>query len=71
VVDGNFSAKHMKMKHPDQDIWLSNGMGYMVEWDRYKSHLDKALVTHEVWSPPSAVQPLSMTYGSEGCMCKS
>ena len=48
MVDGNFSAEHMKMKHPDQDIWLSNGMGYMVEWDSYKHHLDEAVATHEV-----------------------
>jgi hypothetical protein len=58
VVDGNFSAEHMKMKNPDQDIWLSNGMGYMVEWDRYKSHIDEAVVTHEVQSFLSAVKLL-------------
>jgi len=48
VVDGNFSAEHMKMKHPEQDIWFSNGLGYMVEWEPYKRHLDVAVVTHEV-----------------------
>jgi hypothetical protein len=58
VVDGNFSAEHMKMKYPDQDIWLSNGMGYMVEWKRYKSHLDEAVVTHEVSSSLFAVHPV-------------
>jgi hypothetical protein len=71
VVDGNFSAEHMRMKNPDQDIWLSNGMGYMVEWDHYKSHLDEAIETYEVCSSQSALQPGLMSYGSEGCMCKS
>jgi hypothetical protein len=46
-------------------------MGYMVEWDRYKSHLDQAVVTHEVCSTLSAFLPLSMSYGSESCLCKS
>src|SRR5215472_17828221 len=28
VVDSNFLADHMKMKNPDKDISLNNGLGY-------------------------------------------
>lgn len=39
VIDGNFSAEHLKMKRPEEDIALSPGRRYMVEPERYKLHL--------------------------------
>jgi hypothetical protein len=39
VIDGNFSAEHLKMKRPENDIALSPGGRYMVEPERYESHL--------------------------------
>ena len=39
TVDGNFQADHIKSCRPDLDIRLSNGLGYMVEEDRYKEYL--------------------------------
>lgn len=42
VMDGNFSADHMKMRCPEADVGLSNGMGFMVEDHRYKEHLKQA-----------------------------
>ncbi|KIJ57513.1 hypothetical protein HYDPIDRAFT_104148, partial [Hydnomerulius pinastri MD-312] len=29
VLDGNFTAQHMKMKKPEDDVALSDGLGYM------------------------------------------
>jgi hypothetical protein len=52
VVDGNFSAEHMKMQHPENDVFLSNGLGYMVEWGPYEEHLNESVVTKEVCHPP-------------------
>ena len=40
VIDGNFSAEHLKMKQPQDDIALSPGGRYMVEPKRYELHLD-------------------------------
>ena len=40
VIDGNFSAEHLKMKQPEEDVALSPGGRYMVEPNRYKLHLD-------------------------------
>jgi hypothetical protein len=40
VIDGNFSAEHLKMKRPEQDVALSPGGRYMVEPKRYELHLN-------------------------------
>ena len=39
VIDGNFSAEHLKMKYPEGDVALSPGGRYMVEPERYELHL--------------------------------
>ena len=39
VIDGNFSAEHLKMKQPEEDVALSPGGRYLVEPERYESHL--------------------------------
>ena len=40
VIDGNFSAEHLKMRQPEKDVPLSPGGRYMVEPKRYESHLN-------------------------------
>ena len=40
VIDGNFSAEHLKMKQPEEDVALSPGGRYMVEPNRYELHLN-------------------------------
>jgi len=40
VIDGNFSAEHLKMRRPEGDIALSPGGRYMVEPKRYELHLN-------------------------------
>jgi hypothetical protein len=42
-VDGNFSLEHMKMKKDADDVFLSDGEGYMVQWMPYKQHLDASI----------------------------
>ena len=39
VIDGNFSAEHLKMKKPEGDVALSPGGRYMVEPKKYQLHL--------------------------------
>ena len=39
MIDGNFSAEHLKMKRPEEDVSLSPGGRYMVEPNRYEMHL--------------------------------
>jgi hypothetical protein len=48
VVDGNFSAEHMKMLKAEKDVRLVNGEGYMVEEDRYQRHLKNSSDQKEV-----------------------
>lgn len=47
-MDGNFSAEHLKMRRPEDDIILSNGDTFMVGNDTYKKHLAVAIEHKEV-----------------------
>ncbi|KAI6036179.1 hypothetical protein BKA83DRAFT_4120066 [Pisolithus microcarpus] len=47
VIDGNFTAQHMKMNKPELDVALSNGKGFMVAEVPYQSHLKQSLDSKE------------------------
>jgi len=51
VIDGNFTADHLKMKRPENDVALSPGGRYMVEPSRYQAHLESAIDHREVSNP--------------------
>jgi hypothetical protein len=42
VMDGNFSAEHMAMRRPDDDVMLTDGAAFMVGTEDYKAHLAEA-----------------------------
>src|SRR5882724_7165191 len=48
VADGNFTADHMKMRNPEDDVNFTHGYGYVVEEGRYKQHLSDAQEFKEV-----------------------
>jgi len=48
VTDGNFSADHLKQKHPGDDIWLLQGQGMITGGERYKEHLKVAVEKYTV-----------------------
>jgi hypothetical protein len=60
VLDGNFTAQHMKMKNPGDDIVLSDGLGYMVMEGPYEEHIANTFKSKEVSSSSGYVCP--------GCM---
>ncbi|KAI6102043.1 hypothetical protein EV401DRAFT_2061243 [Pisolithus croceorrhizus] len=45
VMDGNFTAQHMKMNKPELDAALSGGTGYMVSEGPYQSYLQQYMNT--------------------------
>ncbi|KAI6110239.1 hypothetical protein EV401DRAFT_2059488 [Pisolithus croceorrhizus] len=47
VMDGNFTAQHMKMNKPELDVALSDGKGYMVSEVPYHSHLQQSFDSKE------------------------
>ncbi|KIK75166.1 hypothetical protein PAXRUDRAFT_173557, partial [Paxillus rubicundulus Ve08.2h10] len=47
VVDGNFSAQHMKIKIPEDDVSLSDGLACMVESSAYSDHISGAVEAKE------------------------
>ncbi|KAI6097641.1 hypothetical protein EV401DRAFT_2061676 [Pisolithus croceorrhizus] len=51
VIDGNFTAQHMKMNKPEMDVSLSDGKGYMVSEIPYQSHLQQSVDNKEVGGP--------------------
>lgn len=42
VVDGNFTAVHQKQRRPEDDVWLTNGTGFMTGQPDYLHHLSIA-----------------------------
>jgi hypothetical protein len=49
VVDGNFTAQHMKMRKPEDDVALSDGLAYMVANEPYQNHIAQAANNEEVY----------------------
>jgi len=49
-MDGNFQAEHMRMKNPENDVLLSDGTGFMVSKEPYKSHLKSAVERWQISS---------------------
>ncbi|KAG1739749.1 hypothetical protein EDB19DRAFT_1895447 [Suillus lakei] len=47
VVDGNFTAQHMKMKTPEDDVSLADGKGYMVTEESYQNHITESVEERE------------------------
>ena len=39
MIDGNFTAVHLRQKHPENDVFLSDGTGYMTSREPYLKHL--------------------------------
>lgn len=48
VVDGNFTADHVRQKRPMDDVWLLDGEGMMTERAQYARHLAIAVETPSV-----------------------
>lgn len=55
MVDGNFKAENLKMKKPEEDVALHDGLGYMVESQNYDQHLKVAV------DPPNVSQIISLS----------
>lgn len=46
MADGNFTANHLRQKNVDDDVFLTNGEGFMTAVEPYECHLRDA-ATHE------------------------
>ena len=42
VINGKFTAVHLRQKHPENDVWLTDGTGYMAQQAPYQEHLKVA-----------------------------
>lgn len=51
VVDGNFTAEHLKMRNPHDDVVIADGSAFMVKSDMYENHLKVATEIKEVLHP--------------------
>ena len=41
-MDGNFSAQHLKMKHPENDVKYADGHAFCTTSEPFKAHLKTA-----------------------------
>ena len=48
MIDGNFTAQHMKMRKPKDDVSLSDGLEYIVANEPYQKHVAQAANNEEV-----------------------
>ena len=48
VVDGNFSALHQRQRAEENEPWLKNGEGFLVERAPYQEHLATATEIKQV-----------------------
>jgi hypothetical protein len=48
VLDGNFKLSHLKQKRPEDDVWLADGHGMMMEQEPYLLHLATAIEIQQV-----------------------
>ncbi|KAG2068471.1 hypothetical protein BDR04DRAFT_1024607 [Suillus decipiens] len=78
VMDRNFKAKYLHPIKPHDEVWLSDGLGFMVGKDRYKLHLAEAsdmvekLSCNNHWAinQANAVQHKLESMGIRGVACK-
>jgi hypothetical protein len=47
-MDGNFTAEHLKMANPEDDVRLRDGAGFLATDQPYKDHLAVAIEIKEV-----------------------
>lgn len=52
TLDGNFDAKHHRMRNPAADVWLEDGTGFMVNSAAYAEHMRLATDAHSKQGPP-------------------
>jgi hypothetical protein len=48
VMDGNFTADHIRQVRPNDDVWLTDGEGMMTAREPYAAHIKRAKETQEV-----------------------
>jgi hypothetical protein len=56
-VDGNFHADHLVMRHPEDDVALEDGCGFMVQTEPYKVHLEESVEFKQVCNRPLYLFP--------------
>jgi len=75
VIDGNRKTDHMKMKCPEDDVWLEDGEGYFVSRASYAEHLRtaksiKQVILHICGSPVSQLndfeKPICVEHKASG-----
>ena len=49
-MDGNYKADHMKMKKPEDDVWIIDGEGYFASCKEYQYHVETAKYPKQVKS---------------------
>ncbi|KAG1723311.1 uncharacterized protein EDB91DRAFT_1087858, partial [Suillus paluster] len=62
-MDGNFKAEHLHPIKPYDEVWLFDGLGFMVGKERYQKHLEEAADTGKI--------ELQQSSGCQSSKCSS
>ncbi|THH05826.1 hypothetical protein EW146_g9795 [Bondarzewia mesenterica] len=69
MIDGNFSAEHMKMRNPWDDVVLTDGVGYMVTEGNYKDHLTEVIESKDaIVDFQKGERQMNMDYSLSGAL---
>ena len=62
-MDGNFKAKHLHDQKAKDQVWLMDGLGFMVSRAEYKTYLSATNTLQEVTHPLhlTQIQHMSLT----------
>ncbi|KAG2054016.1 hypothetical protein BDR06DRAFT_982556 [Suillus hirtellus] len=77
VMDGNFKAEHLHPTHLEDEVWLTDGLCFMVTQDKYKAHIAGAnehvqmseCNNHQAVNQANASQHKLEATGIGGCAC--
>ena len=50
-MDGNFKAEHLHDRKAEDQVWLMDGLGFMVSRAEYKTYLSATNTLQEVTHP--------------------
>ena len=50
-MDGNFKAEHLHDQKAEDQVWLMDGLGFMVSQAEYKTYLSTTNTPQEVTRP--------------------
>ncbi|KIK78828.1 hypothetical protein PAXRUDRAFT_162956, partial [Paxillus rubicundulus Ve08.2h10] len=69
IMDGNFKAEHLYDRQKDRQVWLMNGLGFMVSWSPYHEYLRSSCNNHRAVNQANSSRVQLEATGIEATAC--